>query len=65
MQTILGHGIDCHMLGLRNIAAEKGLPIPEVFKDQGYTKSNHFSLSTSQVWLCWVLEKIVKNLNGK
>ncbi|KAK3089454.1 hypothetical protein FSP39_003760 [Pinctada imbricata] len=48
-QTILGHGIDCHMMGLRNIAMEMDLPIPEVFLDDSYIKSNHFTMSTSQV----------------
>ena len=48
-QTILGHGVDCHLLGLRELAAELGLPTPDIFTDPTYLKSNHFTLSTSQV----------------
>ena len=46
-QTILGHGIDNHLLGLRETAEDLGLPTPEVFKDEVYGMSNHFTLSTS------------------
>ena len=48
-QTILGHGVDCHLLGIRELAAELGLPTPDIFTDPTYIKSNHFTLSTSQV----------------
>lgn len=48
-QTILGHGMDCHMLGLRQIAVEHGLSTPDIFTDETYKKSNQFKLSTSQV----------------
>ncbi|XP_062590553.1 choline O-acetyltransferase-like, partial [Saccostrea cucullata] len=47
-QTILGHGMDCHLMGLREIANEHGLPMPEIFEHESYKTSNHFSLSTSQ-----------------
>ncbi|WAQ97117.1 CLAT-like protein [Mya arenaria] len=48
-QTILGQGLDCHLMGLREMAAEVGLPVPDIFTDDTYRKSNHFTLSTSQV----------------
>uniref|UniRef100_K1QIX3 Choline O-acetyltransferase n=1 Tax=Magallana gigas TaxID=29159 RepID=K1QIX3_MAGGI len=48
-QTILGHGMDCHLLGLREIARENGLPMPKIFEHESFRISNHFSLSTSQV----------------
>ncbi|XP_052262226.1 choline O-acetyltransferase-like [Dreissena polymorpha] len=48
-KTILGHGMDCHMLGLREMAVELALPIPDIFTDDTYRKSNQFTLSTSQV----------------
>jgi choline O-acetyltransferase len=41
--------MDCHLLGLREIAHEHGMTIPEIFEDESYTIANHFSLSTSQV----------------
>lgn len=51
VQTILGHGIDCHLMGLREIANELNFPAPEIFTDQSYISSNQFTLSTSQVSL--------------
>ncbi|XP_055875750.1 choline O-acetyltransferase-like isoform X3 [Biomphalaria glabrata] len=49
LQTILGHGIDLHLLGLREAANELGIPTPEVFKDPSYKELNTFRVSTSQV----------------
>ena len=49
MQGISGQAVDRHLLGLRLIAQEAGMEIPDLFKDEAYLKSNHFSLSTSQV----------------
>ena len=49
VQAILGHGIDNHLLGLRQIAEQCGKKIPELFLDNAYKTSNHFTLSTSQV----------------
>ncbi|KAH6932492.1 hypothetical protein HPB50_006400 [Hyalomma asiaticum] len=37
------------MLGLRKIAQEMKRPLPEIYRDPGYVKSNTFELSTSQV----------------
>nr|AWJ68269.1 putative choline acetyltransferase [Hirudo verbana] len=49
VQAILGYGIDNHLLGLRQIAEDCAIPVPEIFTDESYRQSNHFSLSTSQV----------------
>jgi len=51
VQAILGHGIDNHLLGLRQIAEQCGNKTPELFLDDAYKTSNHFTLSTSQVKL--------------
>ncbi|XP_053393078.1 choline O-acetyltransferase-like [Mercenaria mercenaria] len=48
-QTILGNGMDCHLLGLREIATDQHDTVPDIFTDETYKKSNHFTLSTSQV----------------
>uniref|UniRef100_S4RY44 Choline O-acetyltransferase n=1 Tax=Petromyzon marinus TaxID=7757 RepID=S4RY44_PETMA len=47
--AITGMAIDCHMLGLREIARELDHDLPEVFKDITYVQSNLFALSTSQI----------------
>jgi len=48
-QAVQGFGIDRHLLGLKLIARENNLPIPELYADEGYTKSSTYRLSTSQV----------------
>lgn len=48
-QAITGMAIDNHLLGLREIAKELNLEMPEIFKDETYIFSNKFILSTSQV----------------
>lgn len=48
-QTILGQGVDCHLMGLRECANENGFTVPDIFADESYKKANHFTLSTSQV----------------
>lgn len=48
-QAVQGLGIDRHMLGLKLIAKENGLPVPELYADEGYVKSSTYRLSTSQV----------------
>lgn len=50
LQTILGHGIDCHLLGLRECAVDACIPMPDFFKDEGFRLANHFTMSTSQVY---------------
>ncbi|XP_067672379.1 choline O-acetyltransferase-like isoform X1 [Haliotis asinina] len=47
--TILGQGIDCHLLGLRECGIEACIPMPDFFKDEGFRLANHFTMSTSQV----------------
>nr|AUN27677.1 choline O-acetyltransferase [Lineus ruber] len=49
IQTILGHGLDIHLLGLREMAVELNRPTPPIFQDNTYLSSNKFVLSTSQV----------------
>jgi choline O-acetyltransferase len=49
IQNILGKGMDCHLLALKRISEENGLGTPELFKDETYSISNKFALSTSQV----------------
>ncbi len=47
--AIQGLGVDRHLLGLKLIASENGIPLPEIYQDEGYSKSSHMRLSTSQV----------------
>lgn len=49
VQNILGHGIDIHLLGLREGCKDKGEPLHELFTDESYKISQCFLLSTSQV----------------
>ena len=49
MQTILGYGMDCHMLGLKQISEEMEGITPELFLHDTWKQCNNFSLSTSQV----------------
>lgn len=48
-QAVNGMGIDRMLLGLKTIALECGMNVPEFYMDTGYTTSTHFKLSTSQV----------------
>lgn len=43
----VGKGVDRHLMGLRLIAQENGIPKPELFNDVGYTRTCHWNLSTS------------------
>ncbi|KAI8045555.1 carnitine O-acetyltransferase [Drosophila gunungcola] len=47
--ALQGRGVDRHLLGLKLMALENCLPVPEFFESPGYVKSSHFRLSTSQV----------------
>ncbi|KAG8199407.1 hypothetical protein JTE90_000275 [Oedothorax gibbosus] len=49
IQAISGLGIDRMLLGLKKIALENGMNVPDLYMDTGYTTSTHFKLSTSQV----------------
>lgn len=48
-QAIMGQAVDRHLLGLRMLAGEAGMEVPEIFTDTAYSRSSHFCLSTSQV----------------
>lgn len=47
--AVQGRAIDRHLLGLKLIAKENGLAVPELYSDEGYVKSSTYRLSTSQV----------------
>ena len=49
VENILGEGIDLHLLGLQEMAADLGMKEPELFRHETYKIANHFGLSTSQV----------------
>ncbi|XP_051530249.1 choline O-acetyltransferase-like [Myxocyprinus asiaticus] len=49
VQAITGMGTDNHLLGLREVAKEMKMEMPEIFTDEAYRISNNFILSTSQV----------------
>lgn len=49
VQAVSGMGIDRLLLGLKRIAVDCGMNVPELYLDTGYTTSTHFKLSTSQV----------------
>ncbi|GBL97676.1 Carnitine O-acetyltransferase [Araneus ventricosus] len=49
LQAVNGMGIDRMLLGLKKIALECGMNVPDFYMDGGYTASTHFKLSTSQV----------------
>uniref|UniRef100_A0A1I8FIM6 Choline O-acetyltransferase n=1 Tax=Macrostomum lignano TaxID=282301 RepID=A0A1I8FIM6_9PLAT len=48
LKTILGHGVDNHMLGLRVTAESVMGKLPDLFTDPVYVECNQFRLSTSQ-----------------
>lgn len=43
-----GYGVDRHFLGLKKLLKENE-PVPEIFKDETFSESSHWYLSTSQV----------------
>lgn len=50
VQNILGHGIDIHLLGLREASKELNQgTVHDLFTDDCYKIANCFLLSTSQV----------------
>lgn len=49
IQVTNGQGIDRHLLGLKLIAQEAGLPVPDLLKDPVYESTCYWKISTSQV----------------
>nr|XP_040053614.1 carnitine O-acetyltransferase isoform X2 [Gasterosteus aculeatus aculeatus] len=47
--AISGQAIDRHLLGLKMVAVENNLSIPDIYTDTAYAKALHYKLSTSQV----------------
>lgn len=48
-EAITGQGVDRHLLGLKLAALENGQEIPELYRDDAFTESSCFRVSTSQV----------------
>ena len=48
-QTMSGYGIDRHLLGLKMIAIENDVDLPELFMDKAYSVSRTWKIATSQV----------------
>ncbi|XP_037609007.1 carnitine O-acetyltransferase [Sebastes umbrosus] len=47
--AISGQAIDRHLLGLKMVAVEEKLSIPDIYSDAAYAKALNYKLSTSQV----------------
>jgi carnitine O-acetyltransferase len=43
-----GQGVDRHLFGLKKML-KQGKPLPEIYTDPAFGKSNHWELSTSQL----------------
>ena len=54
LKAIEGVGIDRHLMGLKLTAIENGMDVPDFYRDPGYSTSNNWRCSTSQV--SWNLE---------
>lgn len=48
-QSLMGQGIDRHLLGLKLQAIENGLSVPRIFMDTAYGLATHWKLRTGQV----------------
>lgn len=49
VDAVNGFGVDRHLMGLKLIAKENNIPLPDFYSDKAYTKSQHFCLTSSQV----------------
>ena len=49
LQALDGQAFDRHLLGLRTLARESGMDMPDIFTDPSYGETLQFRLSTSQV----------------
>lgn len=49
VEALNGFGVDRHLLGLKLMALERGVEISPLYSDQGYIRSAHMRISTSQV----------------
>ncbi|KAJ8983433.1 hypothetical protein NQ317_005898 [Molorchus minor] len=49
LEAVNGFGVDRHLLGLKLLALENGLQLPDIYKDPSFVRSTHMRLSTSQV----------------
>ncbi|KAI0755122.1 acyltransferase ChoActase/COT/CPT [Daedaleopsis nitida] len=43
-----GQGVDRHLFGLKK-SLKEGEPVPEIYTDEAFSKTNHWELSTSQL----------------
>lgn len=43
-----GQGVDRHLFGLKKMLKD-GEPIPKIYQDPAFSKTNHWELSTSQL----------------
>ena len=50
-----GQAIDRYFVGLKMVAKEAGIEIHDFFKDEGFLKSLHYNLNTSQVCILCTL----------
>ncbi|OXU29095.1 hypothetical protein TSAR_004262 [Trichomalopsis sarcophagae] len=48
-KAVMGEGVDRLFFGLKMIAVDEKIKIPEFFSDVGYTRSTSFTLTSSQV----------------
>lgn len=49
VDAIQGKGCDRHLLGLRLVAIENGMPLPAIFQDKSFVAGSYFLLSTSNM----------------
>ena len=47
--TVAGQAVDRHLTGLKLVAKENGMELPELYEDPAYTRSVYHRISSSQV----------------